>query len=190
MKTRILTAVVAIAVSGVILFSANGDAVASPRQEKTTQVAYFNAVQMMCGGCASKIRNRLGLEYGVVEVVADNATKDVKVVYEPDKIKPEQIKESFKRFDFIANTINPDEKNIVSVVFEAPEITYGNVETAKKIAAIAGVTDVDQSFRTNTISIAYNHTVTSVEKLTAALKANGVKNPEINAVEKINPETK
>jgi len=191
MKLKVfLTTTMAIAVSGVILFSAGGNAVAGPKQERTTKVAYFNAVQMMCGGCANKIRQRLLIEYGVVTVDADNATKDVKVVYEPDKIKPEQIKESFKRFDFIANTINPDEKNIVSVVFEAPEITYGNDQLDQKIAAIAGVTDVDHSFRANTISIAYNHTVTSVAKLADALKANGVKSPEVNAVEKIKTETK
>jgi copper chaperone CopZ len=180
-KVLLLVAVVATLFSALPLTTKGSPDDKKP--EKITAVAYYNSIQMMCGGCTGKVRHRLLLEYGVVSVEPDLKTKDVKVVYEPSKTSPEKIQESFKRFDFLANILNPDEKNVISTVFSSPEINYANDKKIHEtLLKIDGVKDVSLSYRVALVSVAYDHTKTSTKQLADALKKVNV-NVEIEAVE-------
>lgn len=182
MKKGLLSAAIVAALFSVLPLTAKVSS-DDPNPEKTVSVASYNVIQMMCGGCTNKVRQRLLIEYGVVDVKADLKTKDVKVTYEPGKTNPETLKESFKRFDFLANTLNDGEKNVISVILSSPQVNYDNdAKIHAALLKIDGVKDVSLSYRISSASVAYDYTKTSPEKLVAALKNVSI-NVEIDATE-------
>ena len=61
-----------------------------------TQVATYKALQMHCGGCASKVKKALKADSGYKDVAINTETKDIVVAYDKSKTTPEKLAADIK----------------------------------------------------------------------------------------------
>ncbi len=137
-----------------------------------TSVAYFKAAQIGCGGCATKVKNLFADVDGVSSVDVDMATKSVKIVYDASKLDVDKLKGIFATIDYATQVYYPDNTSMAYVSFLAEQIKCGGCagKVYRNIMAEEGVKDVTVCLNTKAVSIAYDASLTDVEKLMAGFK--------------------
>lgn len=148
---------------------------ASCTDEKATEgkaVTYFKAAQMNCGGCAAKVKKALETVDGVSGVEIDLPTKSVKVEYDAAKADVDKLKAAFNTIQYASQLYYPDDAKVAYVSFKADQMKCGGcaAKVKKNLSAEAGVKDVTVCLDTKAVSIAYDSSVTSVDKLVDGFK--------------------
>ncbi len=139
---------------------------------KVNAVTYFKAVQMNCGGCASKVQKTLEAVDGVNAVAVDLSTKSVKVEYDASKVDVEKLKDAFGTIQYASQLYYPGDDKVAYVSFLAEQMKCGGcaAKVKKNLFAEAGVKDVTVCLETKAVSIAYDSDVTSIDGLVDAFK--------------------
>ena len=109
---------------------------------------------------------------GVSSVDVDMATKSVKIVYDASKLDVDKLKGIFATIDYATQVYYPDNTSMAYVSFLAEQIKCGGCagKVYRNIMAEEGVKDVTVCLNTKAVSIAYDASLTDVEKLMAGFK--------------------
>ncbi len=139
-----------------------------------TQVATFKALQMHCGGCASKVKKALGGVYGVKSVDIDVPTQQVKVTYDAAETNTGDFADAFASIKYTAPKYF-DDKDVAYATFKAPDMHCAmcSSKITKALKADSGYKDVAINTETKDIVVAYDKSKTTPEKLAADIKAAG-----------------
>lgn len=97
------------------------------------QTVSLPVLGMTCAGCASSVQTMLGAQQGIAEAEVNYATQQVKVIYEPKLIQPEQFQKVLQSigYDLILDTANGKEKQA--------EVQEANYSSLKKKTILAGL---------------------------------------------------
>lgn len=152
--------------------TACGSSCGSEKPAAGEEVSYFKAVQMNCGGCAAKVKNALSAVDGVKDVEVDLSAKSVKVTYDAGKVNVDKLKEAFGGIQYASQLYYPGEANVGYVSFKADQMKCGGcaAKVKKNMLAEAGVKDVTVCLDTKVVSIAYDSSATSIDKLIDGFK--------------------
>lgn len=97
------------------------------------QTVSLPVLGMTCAGCASSVQTMLGAQQGIAEAEVNYATQQVKVIYEPKLIQPEQFQKALQSigYDLILDATNGKEKQA--------EVQEANYSSLKKKTILAGI---------------------------------------------------
>lgn len=97
------------------------------------QTVSLPVLGMTCAGCASSVQTMLGAQEGIAEAEVNYATQQVKVIYEPKLIQPEQFRKVLQSigYDVILDTANGKEKQA--------KVQEENYSSLKKRTILAGL---------------------------------------------------
>ncbi|HEY0176383.1 MAG TPA: heavy metal translocating P-type ATPase, partial [Pedobacter sp.] len=76
------------------------------------ETVFLPVLGMTCAGCASSVQSMLAAQQGIEAAEVNYATQEVKVVYEPEVIRPEQFQKALQSigYDLILDTAHGKEK--------------------------------------------------------------------------------
>lgn len=66
----------------------------------------FKVAQMVCENCEKKVKENIRCEKGLKKLSTDLDAKTVTVTYDADKTSAEELKESFKKFNYEAEIVS------------------------------------------------------------------------------------
>lgn len=97
------------------------------------QTVSLPVLGMTCAGCASSVQTMLGAQQGIAEAEVNYATQQVKVIYEPKLIQPEQFQKVLQSigYDLILDTANGKEKQA-----KVQEENYSALKTRTILAGL------------------------------------------------------
>jgi copper ion binding protein len=136
--------------------------------EVITRTVSFQAGQMGCGGCAAKVKKNIGAESGVLGVVVDLPTKEVKVEYDANKVSAKEIQKDFQKFSYTVTRYLANEK-IKYAFFKAENLDNAS-ELEQNLAKEKGVYDVATNTDLKNIAITYNSATIDEAALAESIK--------------------
>lgn len=97
------------------------------------QTVSLPVLGMTCAGCASSVQSILGTQPGIEKAEVNYATQQVKIMYQPSLIHPEQFQQALQSggYDLILDTVNGKEKQ--------EEVQQSNYSSLKKRTILAAL---------------------------------------------------
>lgn len=125
----------------------------------------FKASEMRCGGCANKVKTKIGAVSGVKSVDVDLDHKSVKITYDANQVSRNSFKGDFQKFGYTVTAYYPNE----IVAYSQFKVEKGKLGEAgeEAVGKVKGIIDVTANEATKVLAVAYN---------TKVLDAAGVRN--------------
>lgn len=157
-------------------------------------VVFNTAPEMHCNSCENRIKNGLKFEKGVKDIKTDLETKTVTIEYDADKTNIENIVAAFAKIDYKATeagkaTTAAGEKKMGGCCkkkaaegataaagnvakFKATQMRCGGCANKVKrcLSAVEGISNVEVDLPTKVVTVNYDKTKTSPEKMVEAFK--------------------
>jgi copper ion binding protein len=137
-------------------------------QAKLVKVSY-KVAGMSCAACETKVKGELAKIAGVSEPAACAESKQVKLAYDPAKVKEDQLMAAINKIGFKV------EAEMVDLKVEGMKCTACSTKVSQKLAAVKGVSEQQVCHEGQKALVTFDPNKVSRKDIIAAIDSTGFK---------------